>query len=95
MENKPSALEMLKNAHTFPGPYIIKAIGENSPDFVAHVVQAVIVVLGPTSTPEVQTRQSAQGKHQAVTMTLQVESAEQVLQLYEAVKKVKGLRFLL
>lgn len=95
MENKPSALEMLKNAHTFPGPYIIKAIGENTPDFVAQVVQAVIVILGTKSTPDVQTRQSAKGKHQSVNLTVQVQSAEQVLKLYEAIKKIEGLRFLL
>jgi putative lipoic acid-binding regulatory protein len=95
MDDRANALERLKQAHSFPGPYRLKAIGENSAAFVARVMQAVILVLGPKSLPHVETRQSAQGKHQSVNLTVQVAEAEQVLKLYDALRGVVGVRFLL
>lgn len=95
MDDTPKALAALKAAHTFPGHYTIKAIGENTPDFVARVCQAVVVVVGPLVTPEVNLRQSAKGNHQAVHITVMVKDAEMVLRLYSAVKTVAGIRFML
>lgn len=95
MDDRPASLKMLREVHTFPGPYVVKAIGENTPEFVARVMQAVVVVLGRTSVPEVRTRHSAKGTHQSVNLTVQVADAEQVLQIYEALKGLAGLRFLL
>jgi hypothetical protein len=95
MDDTPKALAMLKEAHVFPGPYTFKAIGENSANFVAQLCQAIVVVTGPKSVPEVTTRQSAKGNHQAVHMTVHVTDAEQVLRLYAAIKTVPGIRFLL
>ena len=57
MSDREATLRALNDVHAFPGPFTFKIIGENTPEFVARVVQAVVVVLGPTSSfPEVTTR---------------------------------------
>ncbi len=95
MSDRESSLRALNDTHVFPGPYMFKVIGENSPDFVARVVQAAVVVLGPTSYPNVTTRESAKGRHQSVTMVVDVATAEAVLEVYAALQGLSGVRFLL
>jgi uncharacterized protein len=92
---RDASLRALNDVHQFPGPFTFKVIGENSADFVARVVQAAVVVLGPTAYPNVRTRESAKGNHQAVTMVVEVGSAEGVLDVYAALSGVSGVRFLL
>jgi uncharacterized protein len=93
--NRAASIEVLRQVHTFPGPYVFKIIGENTPEFVARILQAVVVVMGPTNTPSVSIRESAGGKHQAVTMTVRVNDAEGVLDLYEVLGGLAGVRYLL
>ena len=95
MADTEQALAMLRAAHTFPGPYTFKAIGTNDSAFVAAVLQAAVAVLGPAARPEVTTRQSAHGRHQAVHVVAQVQSAEQVVAIYAALRGTKGLHVLL
>ena len=95
MSDRDSSLAALREVHSFPGPFIFKVIGENSPDFVARVVQAVVVVLGPRAVPEVRLRQSTGGRHQAITLTVRVPSAESVLDIYACLQGLPGVRFLL
>lgn len=95
MGDRQSSLEVLRQVHEFPGPFVFKVIGENTPDFLARVVQAVVVVAGPTTLPAVRTRQSSGGKHQSVTLTVRVKSAEGVLDIYEFLGCIDGVRLLL
>jgi uncharacterized protein len=92
---REASLRALNDCHQFPCPFTFKVIGENSADFVARVMQAAVVVLGPTTYPNIRTRESAKGKHQAVTMVVEVGSAERVLDVYAALQGVSGVRFLL
>ncbi len=92
---RDAALRALNDCHRFPCPFMFKVIGENTPDFVARVVQAAVMVLGPNVYPEVRTRESAKGKHQSVTMVVDVETAEGVLDVYAALQGLAGVRFLL
>ncbi|HET6347162.1 MAG TPA: DUF493 domain-containing protein, partial [Myxococcota bacterium] len=92
---RQTSLAVLRQVHEFPGPYVFKVIGENTPDFVARVVQAAVVILGPRSLPDVSIRHSSGGKHQSVTLTVRVKSAEGVLEIYELLGAVAGVRFLL
>lgn len=94
-EATAEALRTLRAAHTFPGPYGFKAIGANDAAFTAACLQAVVAVLGPASTPEVQTRPSAHGRHQAVHLRAQVRSAEQVVEIYGLLRATPGLKLLL
>lgn len=95
MANRAASLEVLKQVHQFPGPYVFKVIGENSADFVARVVQVAVLVLGPRSRPNVSLRTSKGGKHQSITLTVKVEDAERVLDIYEGLQGLTGVRFLL
>ena len=95
MADRESTLEALNQVHQFPGPFTFKVIGTNSPEFVAQVAQAVVVVLGPKSLPEVTLRHSTGGKHQSITLVVRVQQAEDVLKVYECLGALGGVRFLL
>lgn len=92
MSNRDDTLRVLNEGHSFPGPYMFKVIGENTPEFVARVVQAATVITGPQAVPDITVRESAGGKHQAVTLQINVGSAEAVLDLYAAFRAVGGVR---
>ena len=95
MADRAASLEVLKQVHQFPGPYVFKVIGENTPEFVARVVQVAVVVCGPRSRPNVSIRHSKGGKHQSITLTVKVDNAERVLDIYEGLQGLVGVRFLL
>lgn len=89
------ALDALRAAHTFPGTFTFKAIGANEPAFTAATLQAVVAVLGPQCLPDVDTRPSAHGRHQAVHLRAEVQRAEQVVEIYALLRGVPGLKMLL
>ena len=95
MSDRQTSLDALNQAHAFPVPFMFKVIGENSPAFIAQVVQAAVNVLGPRVTPEVTTRESSGGRHQAVSMVVEVPSAEQVLAVYDVLRGLAGVKMLL
>ncbi len=95
MTERDSTLQALNELHQFPGDFMFKVIGENTPEFIAAVVQAAVTVLGPGVAPAVTTRESAHGRHQAVTMVAQVSRAEDVLEVYAALKGLPGVKLLL
>lgn len=90
-----NSLEILRQAHRFPGPFVFKVIGDNTSALIAQVSDAVVATTGAGATPTVTTRQSAGGRHLAITLTTQVDSAEQVQDVYAALKALPGVRFLL
>lgn len=92
MSERDDTLRVLNDGHTFPGPYMFKVIGDNSPEFAARVLQAATVITGPLAAPDVTVRESAGGKHQAITISIDVESAEVVLDIYAAFRAVVGVR---
>lgn len=94
-QDPEETLALLRDNHTFPGPYTFKAIGTNDAAFVAAVAQTAVVVLGAAAQPDVSARQSKQGKHQAVSMKLHIERAEQVLAVYALLAKVPGVHMVL
>ena len=89
----PDPLEMLRQTHTFPGPYSLKAIGKANHDFRQRVLDAVRAELGVEPPHEV--RETPGGRHVSVSLDLSVESAEQVLALQHRLKKLDGLVLLL
>ncbi len=93
--DRDAALAALCQAHQFPGPYRFRIIGDSAPAFLARVVQVATWVLGPTQKPEVTTRTSAGGRHQSIGLTVQVASADQVLDIYRGLQGLSGVRFLL
>jgi hypothetical protein len=88
-------LERLEDVHSFPGDYTFKVIGSNSPEFVSRVVQAAVNILGKSSDPDVDTRESSKGNHISVTLTVSVEEADVVLEIYDAFQAMDDIRFIL
>lgn len=95
MTKRSVLLDRLNEVHSFPGPYVFKVIGSNSEEFVSNVVQVVVDALGEDVEPEVSTRESSGGKHLSVTVSVQVDVAESVLEVYAGFKELDEARFVL
>lgn len=95
MTKRSVSLDRLKEVHSFPGSYVFKVIGANSDQFVDRVVEVVVEATGEGAEPDVSTRESSGGKHVSVTMSLKVADAETVLEVYDALKAVDQVRFIL
>jgi putative lipoic acid-binding regulatory protein len=93
--NEQPAIALLEANHTFPGPYIFKAIGLVENGFVARVVAAVRDELGRTVDPPFRVRETAGGRHVSVTLEPIVETAQQVLMVYKRIRHTAGLKVLL
>lgn len=95
MSDRDEILERLNDVHSFPGSYVFKIIGDNTPEFVTRIVQAVINVLGPDSNPTVTTRESSKKNHVSVTITVVVDDAETVLRVYDMLGNLDDIKFIL
>lgn len=79
----------------FPSDYVFKAFGPgDSPGFATAVQQAVATVV-PVSLDAMKIRKSGQGKYQAVSVLLIMHNLEQVHAVYQALKTVPDLQYLL
>ncbi len=94
MTNRERMYERLIAVHSFPEIYIFKVIGANTEDFITRVVQATINSVGRDHDLEVRTRESTEGRHVSVTLLVHVEDADEVLDAYEMLHGVEGVRFL-
>lgn len=94
MADKQAFIDKLKAVHEFPGPYTFKIIGDNQPDLLHAVMDAVKARL-PAANPEFSTRMSSGGRHQSITLILEVPDAESVSVLYAEFHALKGVRMLL
>lgn len=85
------AIELLESTHTFPGPYTFKVIGLAERGFVARAIAAVREELADPVDPPYRVRETASGRHVAVTVEPQVQTADQVLAVYRRLKLMAGL----
>jgi putative lipoic acid-binding regulatory protein len=90
MNDLPS-IELLESTHTFPGPYMFKVIGLAERGFVARAVAAVREELVEPVDPPFRVRETAGGKHVAVTVQPTVQTARQVLAIYGRLRTLAGL----
>jgi putative lipoic acid-binding regulatory protein len=88
------AIELLESTHRFPGPYLFKVIGRSDQGFVARTVAAVRDAVAAEFDPPFSVRETAGGKHVAVTLEVPVQDAEDVIAVYRRVQKLAGLVFL-
>jgi len=95
VSDEQTMIDRLNAMHTFPGTYIFKVIGENEPTFVSRVVQAAVNAIGSKGEVDVETRESGKGKHIAVTLSAEVQSPQMVLDIYELLRAVEGVRFMM
>ena len=91
MTTRKEAIELLNQTHDFPQPVMIKALGLNVDGFEARVVAAVRDCLQLENEPISRTRLAKSGKHVAVTIEPEFQSAEDVLSVYEALREIKGI----
>ncbi len=85
------SVELLEQTHTFPGPFMFKAIGKGENGFVARVVAAVREELASPDDPPYKFREATGGRHVSVTLTPVVQTGRQVLDVYARIRKVAGL----
>ncbi len=90
-----AADDLLVSHHQFPGTYRIKAIGTTSGDFPARVIAAAAEELAGPGEVESEVRETAGGRHVAVTLDLTVQTPEQVRAIYARLRQVEGLTLLL
>lgn len=89
--NSESLLESLETNHKFPCQYTFKAIGRNPESFVRAVVVIVAEELGHSDDPAHAVKETPNGRHISVTLTPVVESAQQVMKIYQRLQKLDDL----
>ena len=95
MNDDFETFELLHETHSFPCPYLFKAIGKDEADFVGQVLAAVRCVVGEQMEPPFNLRRSNNKKHVSVSIEPTVEGPEQVVAIYENLKVIDGLVMLL
>jgi len=86
--------ELLLANHSFPGTYMIKAFGSNTPEFKAGVIATATQVL-PVSHVESRERTTANGRQVCVTLVLTARTVEDVEGVYAGIFTVAGLKLIL
>ena len=90
---KIPSVELLNSTHLFPGDYTFKIIAETD---LALAQQVHLAIQIPSVTlPRISFRRSHGGKFTAVTLEVEVASADVVVDLYYRLLTIKGLRLLL
>lgn len=87
--------ELLDATHTFPGRFSFKAIGRANDDFALRVVAAVRATLEQDFDAPYALRETAGGRHVAVTIEPWVESSRQVIDVFAAIRGVEGIVMLM
>ncbi len=87
--------DLLTELHAFPGTYRIKAIGAAGGGFVERVVEAAASELAGPGEVDHSVRETASGRHAAVTLDLTVQTPEQVQAIYARLRELEGLVLLL
>ena len=87
--------ELLDSTHSFPGNYQIKVIGSVDNDFESRVVEAIQGEVGNLCDLERTLRKTPDEKHLSLTIDVYVRSAAQVIAIYDRIRGLEGLKFLL
>ncbi|MCA8988861.1 MAG: DUF493 domain-containing protein [Planctomycetaceae bacterium] len=87
--------DLLEATHQFPCPYTFKIIGEANEQFIEEIVGAVRLALELEFDPPYQQRESAGGRHVALTFEPMMQSSEEVLAVYSEIQKSEHVILLL
>ena len=88
------SLELLDTMHSFPGPFVFKIIGDSHDDFIGDALTLAMSPLPHNRELNHTSRKSSGGKHTSLTLTVQVETANEVHLIYERLLTLTGLRVL-
>ena len=94
-ENQHPPRELLDETHSFPCRFTFKAIGLANDDFALRVVAAVRATLAQDFDAPYELRETSGGRHVAVTIEPWVESSQQVIEIYAAIRNLDGLVMLM
>lgn len=86
--------DLLLANHAFPGEYVIKAFGPGTEGFHRDVAQSAHNVVGAGNV-QTSVRETRSGHKSCVTVTIQVQTVDDVIATYEALHTVVGLFFML
>ncbi|HDR46790.1 MAG TPA: DUF493 domain-containing protein [Geoalkalibacter subterraneus] len=78
----------------FPCDHVFKAVGPNTDLFVFEVNRAVNSVL-PVSQDAVKVRPSGKGNYVSVSVVVRVHNFDQVTGVYDALRQIDDLKYLL
>ncbi len=87
--------ELLDQTHSFPCRFIFKAIGQANDEFASRVVATVRVALEQDFDAPFELRETSGGRHVAITIEPWVESSQQVIEIYTAIRELEGLVMLM
>lgn len=83
--------ELLEETHSFPGRFMFKAIGKTQDDFALRVIAVVRETLEQDFDAPYELRHTSAGRHIAVTIEPWVETSQQVIDIYTAIRELEGL----
>ena len=88
-------IELIESQHKFPGTYLFKIIGDNYENFVTDALTLTLDALKDQDRAcSHSSRLSAAGNHIALTLSVEVETAQEVHAIYEKLLELKGVRAL-
>lgn len=90
-ERTRMSLELLEATHNFPCYFMVKVIGRSEDGFLARVIAAVRISLQADEDPSYRSRETPNGRHVAVTLEPYVQSAEEVLLIYDQIRQIRGV----
>lgn len=93
-QSKAPSRELLLANHAFPGEYIVKAFGPHTSAFREGVVSAAREVFGEDRA-EVAERASRHGAKLCITLRLNAQSVDEVIDVYERIHRVETLALIL
>ncbi len=90
-EQTMQSIRLLEATHCFPCPIMVKVIGRVENDFIYRIVEALRMSQRLNDDPPYRLRHTPNGRHVALTYEPFVESAEEVLVIYEHIRAVDGV----
>ena len=85
---------LLEEQHDFPGPYTFKIVGPNTEEWQQRVISSASDVLGNIK-DMVGTKTSGGAHYVSLTIDAVVQDAEQVLAVYDVLKKIEDVKMLI
>ena len=93
--NRDESLTLLNAMHDFPTYVMFKVIGKNVDGFSARVVACIRDALQLEVDPHFRSRTTKGERHISITVEPEVQTAEEVLTVYGALRAVDGVVLLL
>jgi putative lipoic acid-binding regulatory protein len=94
-QDRQTAIDRLESVHSFPGDYVFKVIGDNSPEFTSKIAQVPVNVIGSGVEYDITTRESSSDNYVSVTLTVEFEQPEGVLDVYEVLNQMDEVRLVM